>query len=128
MIVYEYILDTSIDGKNRVTGWKPWDTTILSEKKKFEINQKPFPQMNCTAGIFDSDKQPLYVLLDDGALVLDPVPEQIKIKNPDVLERRFKNDYCLQKQVDILNIEDKNNPEYLEFKRRKKQIEDLRRL
>jgi hypothetical protein len=126
-IVYQYKTEIYIDG-NRITGWQQWNLQIYPDKLIYEKNHSPNAQM--INSLFDGDKIPRFILNLDGSITDSPLPENEKIKLDKVKKTRFEKDYPpeLREEIIMLGIENKNDPVYVEFDRRKKEIKTLKEL
>jgi hypothetical protein len=126
-IVYEYKTEVYPDG-NRITGWQQWNLNIYPNKANCEKNHPPNAEMR--SNLFNGDEIPRFILNADGSITDSPLPENEKIKLNKVKITRFEKDYPIELQLDILmlGIENKNDPVYREFDRRKKEIKTLKEL
>jgi hypothetical protein len=130
MIVYEYFTTSTYDAFDRITGYQQFNTATFPEKEVFAKNAEPTPEMNVIGGFFDEDGLPQFILFDNGVIEKKPVPENIKKKLFAVVDKRFKRDYGNDKMQELTAIMiaegSSNHPDILEFKRRKKEVDDLK--
>jgi hypothetical protein len=130
MLVYEYQTTAEYDAVDRITGWSSWNTALYPEKEVFAKNQAPTAEMNGIGALNDEDGLPQFVLFDEGNIEKNPVKENIKKTILAVMEKRFKQDYGSDKMQELTAIMiaegSSTHPDILEFKRRKKEVDDLK--
>lgn len=86
--------------------------------------------MNPIGALYDEDGLPKYILHSDGHIEKRMVNESIKKTIYAVMKTRLDRDYPVERKVSIsmliINESGSTNPEVLEFKRRVKEVDDLK--